>query len=202
MKWGLPWGTTSRWGAGLVSVATADDYGLALRQLLPRGVVWTDDPTSKLGLALLAWADELARVHNRLLDLVEEADPRTTSELVGDWERVLGLPDPCDPTPPTSTSDRRAAIVARLVETGGQSIAYYTEVALALEVVITITEQQHGVAFRVGVGRVGGRLANVGNVFYWQVNAPAATSADLRARLECILQRIKPAHTVVEFVYS
>ena len=202
MRWGLPWGSGSLWGAGLISSATASEYGTIMAQLLPRGVIWTDDPARGLMLLLDAFGDEYARVHNRYLDLIEEADPRTTSEMIGDWERVFGLPDPCDTSPPTALADRQAALLAKILDTGGQSIAYYTEIAAALGVTITITEQQYGVPFRAGTGRAGEALSNVENVYYWQVNAPAATAAALRTRMECIFARIKPAHTVVEFVYS
>lgn len=202
-KWGAgtKWGKGTKWGSAFHS-DLADQHGGIFRKLLPRGVIWTDERSRKLSLLLRGWADEWARVHEQGLRLIEEVDPRTTTEAIDDWERILGLPDPCETTPPTLLQDRRDAVVAALIATGGSTPQYFIDIAAAFGIVITITEQPDGIALRVGVGRVGDRLSVAGAIYVWQVNAPAATSAALRSRLECKFTEIKPAHTVVQFVYS
>ena len=96
------------------------DYRDLLARLLPRGKVWAlGDLTGGLALTLLGFGAELARVHNRFLDILEEADPRTTTELIDDWERILDLPDPDDPAPPTTLADRCAVAHARMIAKGG-----------------------------------------------------------------------------------
>ena len=66
-------------------------------------------------------ADYFGRIDARLDDLILETDPRTTSELLSDWERNYGLPTDC-----TIASDlqltntqRRAALVSQVVARGG-----------------------------------------------------------------------------------
>lgn len=67
---------------------TADDYRTALQALLPRGAAWTRSPEAVLMRVLAACAEEPERVDERADDLLDEADPRATLELLSDWERV------------------------------------------------------------------------------------------------------------------
>lgn len=110
---------------------TADDYRVLLQALLPHGAAWPRDPDAVLTALLQAFADEFARVDVRVEDLFNEMDPRTTYELLEDFERVTGLPDPCVPAEQT-VNERRAALVTRLTGQGGQSIAYFLGLAAAL----------------------------------------------------------------------
>lgn len=83
---------------------TAEQYQSQLLELLPLGAVWPRDLDTGLAKLLLAKADEFARVDGRADQLIEEADPRTTSEMLSDWERVVGLPDECMDLAPTPES--------------------------------------------------------------------------------------------------
>jgi uncharacterized protein YmfQ (DUF2313 family) len=78
------------------------------------------------------YSTEFARAMKRGEELLAEADPTTTSEMLADWERVLGLPDECS-AGETSDTLRRAAIVARLTDTGETTIAAFLRDALALD---------------------------------------------------------------------
>jgi uncharacterized protein YmfQ (DUF2313 family) len=142
-----------------------------------------------------SWLD---RVQTRAGVLLLEMIPGSCNETLPDWERVLGLPDPC--TGPLPTVElRRQAAAAKDASGGGLSRAYFIDIALSLGAVITITE---------GVG---------GDPYTWQVNAGEvpiryfragqATAGD-RLRLwgeellECAILRLKPAHTHVIFAYG
>ena len=70
---------------------TAEAYARMQKALLPPGRLWSLVPASLLTKAFLAAGDELARVSGRAADLVEESDPRTTTELIEDYERELAL---------------------------------------------------------------------------------------------------------------
>jgi hypothetical protein len=61
-------------------------------------------------------------------------DPRTTTELIADWERIAGLPDPCADTAPSTIEGRRAAVTARIIArgAGGPSVTFLTDVIVAL----------------------------------------------------------------------
>lgn len=190
---------------------TADDYLAQLQALLPQGPAWPRDAGATLTKLLQAMADELARIDGRAAQLIEEADPRTTDELLADWERVAGLPDSCV-TAAQSTAQRRAALHAKLTTLGGQSTAYFIALAASLGYTVTITEfHLHTVEDDVNYPLYGHPWR-----FAWQVNAPQNTVGTLSVTdtvadplawwgnelLECVIRRLKPAHTHVLFAYS
>ena len=189
---GTLWGRLTLWGS-LAHAELSDAYADVMLLLLPRGKLWTDDRARKLSLLYRGMSEEWARVDERAADVIDESDLRTTDELIGEWEFFFGLPDPCDTSPPT---------LLQAKATGGQSIAYFTGVALDLGVVVTITEHQHGLPFRMGVGRIGDPLNGTDAAYHWQVDAPTATPAELRTRLECMFAKFKPVHTIVTFIYT
>lgn len=189
-----------------MAIAMAADYAHMLHELRPRGPAMLQEDT-----VLNALAEELARAHNRALNLIEEADPRNTSELFDRWEQVFGLPDPCV-TSEQNLAQRRAALVTKVVTTGGQSPQYYINIALALGYEITITEfHEHTVDDDVDYP-----LYDEQWLFAWQVNAALNTVQELSVEddvetplawwsneiLECVLDRLKPAHTSVIYSYS
>lgn len=187
-------------------------YREQLHALLPRGRVWTRDADSNLGRVLAAWGAELATAEARAGELLEELDPRTTVEMIADWERMVGLPDPCT-GPLDGLAQRRAAVLARLAELGAQTPAYYVSLAAAFGYEVTITEFR---AVTCGMP-IGGPMYGIDWQFAWQVNAPettvtfsecgSGTAGEPIATwgnllLECVIQRAKPAHTIVIFSYS
>ena len=108
---------------------TADDYKPTLRSLLPRGKAWNFDLESNFLKLVFSFAVEMARVSNRALELITQVDPRTTTELLSDWERVLGLPDTCQGVLPASIEERRQDVISRLTMVGGQSLSYFKSLA-------------------------------------------------------------------------
>lgn len=193
---------------------TATDYLAQLQALLPQGPAWPREADAALTKLLLAWADELSRVDGRAADLVEEADPRTTSELLADWERVAGLPDACVEAlaGTQTTAQRRAALVAKLTTIGGQSPAYFVALAAALGYTVTITEYK---TFTVR-SKVNDPLNDTPWRFTFTVTAPLNTVRRFNVRspvneplaawgnelLECVISRLKPAHSHVLFAYQ
>ncbi|WP_454871799.1 YmfQ family protein [Paraburkholderia xenovorans] len=190
---------------------SAADYLSALQVHLPRGRVWPRDPDAQQTKVLAGFTPVFARLNARANNLLVDAFPPTTYELLPEWESTLGLPDPCAGEAPT-TQQRVAQVVARLTATGGQSIAYYTAVAAALGYAITITQF---VPSRFGKN-FGTLFGGTAWAFAWQVNAPSFTVATLQFGgafgspfaswgnnvLQCELQRFAPAHTTVLFSYS
>lgn len=205
------------WSVTVAAEATrrafsVDDYQAQIAALLPRGDAWPRALESTLQQLLAALAGELARVDARSVDLENESDPRLTSELLPDWERVAGLPDACVQVPQTM-QERRAALLARLTSSGGQSKAYYIELAARLGYGITIDEfKTEAAAITAGIPYTGTGWAHT-----WRVNAPqqsvrsfrvgrSAVGEPLRSwgneTLECALGHVKPAHTVLLFAYA
>jgi uncharacterized protein YmfQ (DUF2313 family) len=186
-------------------------YRQLLTGLLPQGDAWSREPGSVLGRLLEGFGAEPARAHNRLLDLLDEADPRTTLELLPEWERFAGLPDPCSGLAP-SLAGRREQLTAKVTQRGGQTPAYFIGLAASLGFVVTITEFP---AFDCG-SDCDAAVNGPAWLFAWQVNAPETTISEMGCEsfcdeplrhwgnepLECALSRLKPAHTHVMFAYG
>lgn len=171
----------------------AADYLSQLFKLLPPGKAFTKEPTSKLGKLLLSFADAAARFDARCVDLVKEVDPRTTTELIDAWEDCAGLPDGCTGAL-TDIAARRQALWQKITSTGGQSRAYFTEVAARLGFVITINEFRPATCESL----CDATLFEEDWRFVWEVVIPA----DDAPVLECVLNRLKPAETEIMFTYT
>ncbi len=197
---------------GLV-VHTQDEYRDAMAGLLPTGPAWPREPASPLMRFVGGLASELARVDGRMAQLLAETDPASTTELLPDWERVVGLPDPCV-TLAQTVAARRLALEGRLTSVGGQSRRFFIELATRLGYSITIDEfASASAATAAGISFSGAGWAST-----WRVNVPVAVAVTpfragagaagepLRAWsnevIECQFNRYKPAHTRVLFAYS
>ena len=193
-------------------------YHRAILRLLPQGALWpTDDPTSTLSRFWAAVAALQADHHRRTEDLLREADPAATLELLAEWERMAGLPDPCAPADAT-IEERRLALLQRLAARGGQSIAYFQGLAEALGYEVEIEERRPFTFGRSGFGeseefapdaiRFHWRCRVLGPRVVWFEFGLAELGVDAfgtirRAEdLECILQRLKPAQTVLTVAYE
>lgn len=200
---------------------SGDDYAEGFAALLPRGTAWPREPETVLMMLVRGLAEEWARVDGRAADLLgREADPRATIELLADWERAFGLPDPCVAEPLT-LPDRQGALYGKMTTLGGQSRAFFLQLAADLGYTITIREYS---PFMCGISRVGdtGRRWEIGPPeirFWWTVKL-----ADTRLRwfragsgrvgvdpmlriaqatdLTCRFRQLKPAHTDIVFDYS
>jgi uncharacterized protein YmfQ (DUF2313 family) len=210
---------------------SGNDYAQQLVSLLPRGPAWSRDPGSTLMRAVIGLAQYWGFVDSRAADLLEtESDPRTTWELLPDWERAWGLPDPCV-AEPVSPDDRRSALVANMTMLGGQSRAFFYGIADQLGYHITITEYS---PYICGISRAGDTRGldpdhqpnayrwhlGPGEMRYaWSIHVDALRLTYFRTGqsmcgvdrllrigiatdLECIFRRWKPAHTDIIFDYS
>ncbi|WP_339500225.1 YmfQ family protein [Pseudomonas silesiensis] len=193
---------------------TAAEYREQLKQLLPPGQAFPRDPGTTLHDLLDGMSLEFARLDTRGSSLPLEANPLTTNELLSDWERVAGLPDKCAGVLEETVQGRRNGLLAKLASTGGQSPAYFISIAAALGYEVTITEFR---SFRVGMSAVGDSLTNGDWIFTWRINAAETTTVPFRVGLsavgealrtwgndllECKMNQIKPAHTILLFGYG
>lgn len=197
-----------------------EDYAEAFARLLPTGEAWSRDPASTL-MQLVRGQAEIwgAVVDPRAADLFEiETDPRFTLELLGEWERAYGLPDPCIPVVQT-LPERRQALAQKIAMQGGQSRAFFIGVAASLGYAITITEYR---AFQFGLSSFGGARGRFNPATFrycWSVTVAGARlrhfqfgvssfgrdpllSIRRAEDLECIFGRTKPAHTLLFFSYG
>lgn len=184
-----------------------------LRALLPEpygaGLQATGAP--RLAAELAVEGAALDNILARGDALLAELDPRTTSELLADWERMAGLPDPCvvGAGVTQTVPQRQAALVARLSMVAGQSRAFFIALAASLGYSITISEWWD---YPGGTGDPAGGITGV---HVWRVNAAATNVREFTAGsmageplrtwgnelLECVLSRFAPAHTTLLFGY-
>jgi uncharacterized protein YmfQ (DUF2313 family) len=197
--------------------STTEQYTSHLQALLPQGAAWSRAAKSKLTELLAGFAGDLSRNHNRAVDLVEEADPRTALELLVDWERVCGLPNQCSAIS-TTIQERRAAVVAKLNERGAQDINYFKRMAVLLGYNVEFKEHRPFVCGKSTLGK---------DVLYggpecrnrWQAIVLEARITPFRAGvsqcgkdplakisraedLECQLHRLKPAQSELILGYK
>lgn len=193
-----------------------DAYVEQLQSLLPQGHAWPRQSDAVLTDILKVIASELVNVEGRAGVLIDEADPRTTSEMLVGWETMAGLPDNCSEEANT-LAERYAALLQKLTNTGGQSIAFFTAVADLLG--YTDIEIEEFRPFIAGVNQCGDQLGGGHEVrYYWRVKVPDARLTYFKAGLgragdvlckianavdlECIFNRLKPAHTNLIFSYE
>lgn len=186
----------------------ATAYLSQLLALLPPGAALLREPDARLARLLGVPAAELARVDGRAGALLDEADPRTTAEMLADWERALGLPDECS-APLTLVEQRRAAVLARLTERFAPTPAAIEAVSLAYGVRASVTEyREHTCEMDCETPVTGEPWAHAFTVWGSGRVVTDATCEDdceqpLRAWStlphECAVRRLAPAHAVPLF---
>jgi uncharacterized protein YmfQ (DUF2313 family) len=177
----------------LSALFTQSDYGAALSALRPRGRVWPTDPDSVQVQTLTACAGSFERLDAGAQNLLVDAFPATTVDLLPEWQSSLGLPDPCV-GPGATLQQSQAQVVARLTGIGGVSRADYIAYAAALGFTISIVTYT---PFRCGFGTCGSPLGGPDWAFAWGVDVTASTQGFADSVLLCEFQALKPAETTV-----
>jgi uncharacterized protein YmfQ (DUF2313 family) len=201
---------------------TGDDYKNAFLALLPQGQAWTRDPFSILVKTCAGLCEYWGFVDGRAADLLErETDPRHTLELLPEWERAWGLPDPCFPEALT-IGERQRMLLLKMTWQGGQSVYYFEQLMAWLGYTVTIKEFA---PFMAGISRVGDTRPSPDENFRWYIGPPemrfywtvsidvpslvwfraSSSEAGVNHHLEfrdpdellCLLERWKPAHTQI-----
>ena len=207
------------------------DYAFAMSALLPSGMAWPRDRSSLLMKLVSGLAEVWGYVDGRAADLLEiESDPAATIDLLPDWERNYGLPDPCARNEHLTINQRHINLVKRITLIGAQDRLFFIQIAKDFEYEVKIREYA---PYATGISHCGWtkgyneddpehvrwELGPPTIRFYWTVRVFAlrydyfrtgsgecgvdpllfiSTAADL----ECIIHRLKPAHTYVVFDYS
>lgn len=107
------------------------NYQAQLQALLPPGRVFNGEPDTEIAQYLELLAGWFSDLDARAQNLLTEMDPRSTSELLGEWEESLALPDSCT-TGVSAVVERRRDVVAKLTDHGGARIARYIGLATAM----------------------------------------------------------------------
>lgn len=183
----------------------------ASMDLLPPGIAWSRSPSSNLGKLMSVLAEERLARHERKIVLLDvESVPTRAVELLTEWERHLGLPDPCRAAPGT-LNERWLEVADRYFADHPPTVENMAAWAGQAGWNISVREQRDFVA---GVSQAGDAIAE--SDFVWVVTvlgqaierfqAGRNASGDVLwtfpdiATLECVIRRAAPAHTRVHFV--
>ncbi|MBU1041582.1 MAG: DUF2313 domain-containing protein [Proteobacteria bacterium] len=189
----------------------AMNHATLLKLLLPP--VAYDPSGAVLTASIEAEGAALDRAHTLASYVLEAISPAGAGGLwLADWERVLGLPDGCAGGLSQTMAERIAAAMSKMRERGGQSRAYFIGVAAALGYAVTIEEHD---AFTCETP-CDQPLHDEDWRYAWTVRAPETTIREFscdscctdplaswgNALLECVINRLKPAHTHVIYSYG
>lgn len=195
---------------------TARDYKAMFRALMPQGPAWPREHDSTEDRLLAAEAEELAKVEVRAFELIRECDPRITTEMIMDWERVVGLPDECS-TLGATLEIRRGDVVNKLISCGDMRPSFFLEIARNLGYDVAIREWM---PFICGLSQCGGRdmLGVIDVRHVWSLEFHESVEVEwfragssrcgdhlgiwpLAWDLICRIEKLKPAHTRVIYSY-
>lgn len=183
------------------SSALTPGFQAAARELYPKGDAWNTETGSTTAKVLDSIAQAMLEVELQALALARETTPELASKLLAEWERAMGLPDPCL-GPGSSEEERRTTVVRLLVGMQGFSageIASYVLGAVSLTLIGGGEPPiQHFTPCRAGF-RAGTPCYGIPWVFTIAIHYWGSGS---RQQLECAVRRITPAHAVVLFYYG
>ncbi len=192
-----------------------------LQRHIPTGIAWDAYriPGKKLFKLLKAFSSLYDLMSEALCELIGELNPFTTERMIEEWERALGLPDPCLPDALT-LEERRFWVVWRLTKRRWTTAEEWKELASYFGLTISITPgwlvqkpalyafsypRRYDLFPKLGRFRVyidvlgldvygypyGGEGGGLGYPIPYGISAPAFD------RFRCLIDRVKPANVVV-----
>ncbi len=161
-------------------------YTQALAGLLPPGAAWQGRNLQRL---LSAWATGLVRSANSLQTLLGEANPANSSDLLPEWERLLGIV-PLDSS--SIQAERREVVLSRLASGVPTTDTALLALAGALGWRLAFT---YFIPARVSKARLGTRGYGAPWVFAKRITGTPSPSEAVNAQtLRTILTTYQPAH--------
>jgi len=174
---------------------TSLDYRKQLQSLLPKGKIWNRTENSVLTKLLWGLAEELARIDNRVLNLIEEKFLDSADELITEHEYDFGIPEEGKELQITLEL-RRNELKGKLLQIGQQDKQYFIELCNKIGYNVSIEE------FRpawCGIVVSGEPCGDQENLFYWKINIDKnSITEQIKVNLNNLINRInrvKPAHT-------
>jgi len=188
--------------ASLEAAPVFTKYGSHLVKLLPPGVLWDFEGTSELRKTLVAMGDEFQRVEDRGVDLIEESDPRTATETIGDWEEMVSLPDEQVTEISADIAERRIAVTQKLVGRSGQDDDFYERLCAACGFsLISITRHANDMT-RSGTAESGDTLSGVAWAYAITLRVLETLNALTEEQFEAVVRAATHSHITVVFIYT
>ncbi len=167
-------------------------YARMLAALLPSGKLWRLIGASMLYALLQGCAEELVRLHERVDDLLDEADPTTATELLPDFERALKL------APVGTLDERRARVVSRLVSRQRyRPVDFQNALAPLLgQAPANVVVIERTAAFAASIG-------DVREIFrFFIYRDPSLPGTYFLASAQEMVDKMKPSHTAGHVIES
>lgn len=195
---------------------SADQVHAEVLAILPDGWALADhDPDSYVGGHFRGLSNELSLVEASGEAMLPQVDPGAATDLLPDYEGVLG-PDPCGRDQLSlATADRQSLAWQRWTQGGDICAGWFEAQAAQLGVAMTITEYTVSMC---GLSVCGvASLVNGGAEFGFLVSLPAtrvklaisgsAQCGDLLGSftsnlMQCVVQTFAPLHTKPAFTYN
>lgn len=190
----------------------------SLASFLPNGRVFLAKalPTTNLYKLLYGLAVEIARVEGVINDIASEHDIRTTTLLIEEWERALGIPDDCFP----GTGDlatRRNHVLIKLASLGVQTEQDFIDLATIFGFTITIEKMAEFTIFPMySMFPIEFSPDPMTSRFTWRIRFTSGTPrcifpfvslfpvcfGDNASNIvECLFDKLRPANTIIEYRY-
>jgi len=193
---------------------TPDQAQGEMLALLPDGWAASADPDTFWGALFRPMAVEWSAIEQSMESYRREIDPRTASNLLPDFERVLG-PDPCGRDQLALTDTDRRLLAFQRWTAGGRNICpgYFIDAAAAIGVTMTIEEFP---LLMCGQAQCGQSIVTSPNHMTFLVGLPAtrttqaicgqAVCGELLGSftpnlMECVVRTEAPLFTVPYFAY-
>lgn len=196
-----------------------NDYKKLYQDLMPSGPAWSRDQkavVSDLGDAAAAFFFYL---HQRVEKAGREMFPDSCNETLVDWEEMLELPEPCEHgnhAENQTVQERIDAVIAKINRNISPTKENFAKLAEFLGYKVSIVTTPPSVC---GIARCGEYLGGAEEAnYYWITIVDGARIAYARCGtaacgerlcritwaedLECLLNRIKPAHTLIKLSYA
>lgn len=195
---------------------SADDYRQAAQQLLPPGRLFQIQPGSNLDKLLSFFAQEPARIDAAAFNLLNEAHPETTFDMLPEWNAETMLPDDCAPAVQT-TQQQRDALIQKLTENDTVTLAFLQAVAAQIGFAVTPVKMHRRLFGNLYGGNVYGTpygseewnyviqinagMTNVQFRFYGSAAYGEAYASWGNTLLECVLNKLIGVGRL-QFIYS
>jgi len=184
---------------------TQQDYANILVRLLPQGLVWAngyDTADTNQYRLLSAFAAVMLDYNDHLCELLAETNPCDSEALLDRWEAMFGLPSKCGAAfYPTIIEGRQAAVCAALLAQGGATPTYIESVLNALGFGTFMISDGAPSVFEIdGLYDYTGAVCQHAIAGDESGVALIECEEDKLAYINCILSKIKPAHTNYQFI--
>lgn len=194
------------------------DYKNLFQALMPSGPAWTREPRSDMSHMADAFADFDFFIHQRMEKAGLEIFPETCSETLIDHEKMHGLPEICEHGGHSSSQtfyERINNVIAKINRNFSPTTENFAKLASMLGYKVAINTAPPSIC---GLTRCGDNLGgSVSSNYYWITIVDGARLNYARCGttvcgevlchitwaedLECLFNRIKPAHTLLKLSY-